>query len=363
MKHGLYVEVEPVILKFLREKGVHIFYFCGGRGIGKTYGALDFCRKLAYGEIKLDEKQERNKFLYIRRTGVEAQSVSRPEASPFKAYNTNEGYNINAEFSGKLGFGTFFSLDKDENGELTIRREIGYCAALSTFANLRGVDFSDVNFILYDECIPENKNKHPLKDEGFLFLNMLETINRNRIIEGREEVVVCLLSNAIDLGADFLSQLQLTPILNSMIFKNQQKYTDVNRSLHIEKYKDHKVSKLKEQSAIYKFSEPLGFKEASLSGDFVANDLTVIKKVNLSEYTAFLSLENVCVYKHKSENLYYISQVMNHAEYTFRAYEKEKVRTIFYWLYKLLVIERKVFYDNFSTKVVFEDMINFKPLS
>ena len=84
--------------------------------------------------------------------------------------------------------------------------------------------------------------------------------------------------------------------------------------------------------------------------------------MNLTEYTAFLSVENICVYKHKSDTEYYISQTMNHAQYVFKAYEREKVRTVFYWLYKLLVVERKVFYDNFNTKVVFEAMIRYKPL-
>lgn len=355
MVHGLYVEVEPVIFKFCA-RGINFFYFCGGRGIGKTYGALDLCKKIGMGEVSIDSTVENQKFMYLRRTGVEAQSVSSPESCPFKSYNKNEGYAINADFTGKLGFGNFYF-----DAERT--KHIGYCAALSTFANLRGIDFSDVVFILYDECIPESKNKHPLKDEGFLFLNMLETVNRNRSIEGRQEVIVCMLSNPIDLGSPLLSQLNITPILNSMIFKNQDKYTEEKRSLHIEKYRDHIVSQKKQDSALYRFAASTGFNERSLSGDFVDNDLGLIKKVNLAEYKAYLALENLCVYQHKSNGTYYISQTMMPAEYQFRAYEREKFRTVFYWLYKILVVERKVFYDNYNTKVVFDAMINFKPLT
>lgn len=354
MKHGFYVEVEPVILKFLKDKDIHIFYFCGGRGTGKTYGALDMCRKIGVGELKLDDTVDDNKFLYLRRTRTEAETVASPEASPFKVYNRNEGYEITSDFSFKLGFGNFY-LDAEKT------KHIGYCAGLSTFSNLRGVDFSDVNFILYDECIPENKNKRPLKDEGYLFLNMLETINRNRAIEGKPEVVVCLLSNPIDLGSDLLAQLQLTGILNSMIFKNQEKYTDPNRSLHIEKYKDHKVSAEKAKSAIYRFGAGTGFNERALSGDFVDNDLELVKKVNLTEYFAYISLANIYVYQHKSNGTYHISQTANPAKYTFKENEKDKVRALFYWLYKILVIEHRVTYDNYLTKVNFEQMINYKP--
>lgn len=354
MIHGKYVEVKRTIERFL-PKGIHIYYFCGGRAIGKTYSSLDLCREIATGEFIIEPSQEQNKFLYLRRTGVEAQSVASLEACPFKKYNYNEGYNICADFSAKLGFGNFYI-----NPEST--ENIGYCAALSTFANLRGVDFSDVNLILYDEAIPENKNKHPLKDEGFLFLNMLETINRNRALEGMREVVVIILSNPIDLASPFLSQLQFTPILNSMIFKNQQSYTSYDRSLHIEKLVNHTVSEeKKDKSMLYKFAKGTGFVERATSGNFEDNDLTIIRKVNLCEYKPYMVLENICVYRHKSKELYYLSQKVVKAKYMFKAYEKEKVRKIFYWLYKLLVIERKVFYDDFSTKVVFEEMIKYKP--
>ena len=338
------------------EKGIYFYYFCGGRGIGKTYGALDMCRKIGTGELKFDSStEEPEKFLYLRRTGVEAQSVAAPESCPFKKYNKEEGYTICADFTSKLGFGKFYLTDEREE-------HIGYCAALSTFANLRGVDFSDVQFVLYDECIPENKNKHPLKDEGFLFLNMMETINRNRALEGKPEVIVCMLSNPIDLGSALLSQLNITPILNNMVFKGQDKCTEKERSLHIEKYVDHIVSQEKSNSALYKFAQSTGFNERSLSGDFLDNDLTLIKKVNLNDFTAYLSLENIYVYRHKSDGTYHISQIPQHPQYVFKAYEKEKFRTVFYWLYKLLVVERKVTYDNYNTKVVFEQMINYKPL-
>lgn len=356
MIHGYYVEVEPVILRFLRDKLVHIFYFCGGRGIGKTYGALDMCRKIGDGTLKLDPAFDGEKFLYLRRSGVEAQSVASPDSCPFKAYNRNEGTDIYAEFTSKLGFGQFYMRTAGEEP-----MQIGYCAALSTFANLRGVDFSDVTFILYDECIPESKNKRPLKDEGFLLLNMLETINRNRIMEGRQEIVLCMLSNPIDLGSDLLSQLQLTPILNNMIMRNQEKYTDTKRSLHIEKLTDVKVSEDKKASMLYQFAGDTGFTDRSLSGDFLDNDLELVKQVNLTEYVCELSLENIYIYKHKSKEEWFISTSRNTPRLSFKVYEREKFRTAFYWRYKLLVAERRVFYDNYATRTVFDQMIKYKP--
>lgn len=356
MIHGLYVEVEPVIQRFLKQ-GVNVFYFFGGRGIGKTFSALDMCRRIGTGDLDLDGSGQKSKFLYLRRTGVEAKSCAVNRTNPFKKYNRSEGFRICADFNADIGAGNFYLSEEDDE-------PIGYCSALSTFANLRGVDFTDVTFILYDECIPENKNKHPLKDEGFLLLNMLETVNRNRALENLGEVVLCMLSNSIDLGSPFLSQLRITPILNSMIFKHQTKYTDRTRSLHIEQYEDHPVAKMKEQeSVVYKFAKGTGFTERSLSGRFIDNDLTQIKKVDLRDYIPFLTVENVTVYQHKSEELWYISKVVTPAKYTLKAFERDKLKAIFYWKYKLLVLNRIVLYDDYATKVVFDEMIKFKPIN
>ena len=117
----------------------------------------------------------------------------------------------------------------------------------------------------------------------------------------------------------------------------------------------------KAKSAIYRFGVGTGFNERALSGDFVDNDLELIKKVNLTEYFAYISLANIYVYQHKSNGTYHISQTANPAKYTFKENEKDKVRALFYWLYKILVIEHRVTYDNYLTKVNFEQMINYKP--
>ena len=66
--------------------------------------------------------------------------------------------------------------------------------ALSTFGNLRGVDFSDVDMIFFDEFVPQ-KNARPIKAEAEAFFNLYETVNRNRELDGRPPVRVLMLSN------------------------------------------------------------------------------------------------------------------------------------------------------------------------
>lgn len=354
MIHGKFVEVEPVILRYLKEMDIHIFYECGGRGIGKTYGAMDMCYRIGTKQLILDPSEYATKFLYLRRTEVEAQSIASPAMNPFKTYNQNERVKVYGDFNKAIGVGHFY--DGEDN-------EIGYGAALSTFSKLRGVDFSDVIFVLYDECIPESKKKrNDIKDEGYLLLNLIETINRNRALTGQPEIVLCMLSNPIDLGSVLLSQLGFTAILNNMIFANQQKYTDVSRSLHIDRYENHVVSQEKaSKSMLYKFSRGLDFNEQTIEGKFSQNDLTCIRKnMPMTEYTPLFTLENVCVYKHKSNGTWYVSTRMSKCRWNFKAFHKEALRESFYWAYKNHVISETVFYDNYQTRTVFNAMIGYK---
>ena len=358
-----YIEVGPVIDRFYK-KGIYIYYICGGRGIGKSYSAYDLCRKIGEGTFAFDPDEKQNKFMYLRRTAVEAESVASPEGNAFKKYNQTEGVKIIADYSQKLGFGNWYlrSSVELENGETEeYDKHIGYIASVSTFANLRGVDFSDVQFILFDECIPESRYKAPIKREGFLLLNIFETINRNRELLGKPACVLCMISNPIDLSNAMLSQLNLTPVLSSMILKGQQRYTDRNRHMHIEKLTDHRISQEKKNTVLYQFAKGTGFDDESLSGDFVGNDLSIIKKPVLSEYNPIVTIEDVVtLYEHKSNGSYHISTSISKAKYHLKVHEKERIKSLFYWKYKLLILDNAVTFDNYSTKVVLEQLINYK---
>lgn len=346
-----YFICEKMLVKFIY-KGICFFYVCGGRGIGKTYSALDFCLKLYNGDIVIDPELEHQRFIYLRRTVVQARASSMPSTNPFKKYNKNEGTNICADFNSTYGYGEFY-LDSEKT------ETIGYACALSTFQNLRGVDYSDIVFILYDECLTEDGSSSRFRNEGNTLMNLYETVNRNRILEGKPEVVMLLLSNPIDLASDLLAQLNFTKILGSMILKGQQRYTAYERSLHIEKLKDHAISEQKAQGALYKFA-PSSFTEQSLSGEFTENDMSIVEKVNLQEYFALISIEIITVYRHKSKEQYHISSSVQQGKYNMQIVEKEQLRDIFYFKYKLLVINRIVTYDSFQTKQVFESLIRYK---
>lgn len=335
-----YVIVGDVLRRYIPQ-GIKVFYFCGGRGIGKTYSALDYIYR---------EAKRGNKFLYLRRTEVEAIRVCSPDTTAFKKYNTNERLEITGKYTSKENSGRFY-----EGGEF-----LGYCSALSTFANCRGIDYSDVSIILYDECVPESKNKRPLKDEGYLLLNALETINRNRIIDGDEETVLIMLSNAIDLGNPLIAQLNLTQPLTRMTIQRRQSFTDKERLLHIEQYEDLKVSESKRQGMVYRLGIGTGFNERALSGKFLDNDYGLLaEKVRLQDFVPLVTFGEITIWSHKSKDLHWVSSQPVQAKYNFKSSDYEAARKLYYSPYRLHLAKRTIRFDSFATKTVLESMLHY----
>ena len=157
-------------------EGYPFNFVCGGRGTGKTYDALRMARK------------NNRKFILLRRTQTQADTISNPKFSVFKPLNDDEGWNIQPE---KVGDHLKAFVDEDEN-------IIGYVFALSTLSNMRGFDASDVELIIYDEFIPE-KHERPIKNEAEALWNAYETINRNRELKGQAPVQHLCLANANDI--------------------------------------------------------------------------------------------------------------------------------------------------------------------
>ena len=140
----------------------------GGRGIGKTYSALDYVMKLQVP------------FIYMRNTDVQIKECVTAFGNPFKRWNTDHGRNV------------YFKSEKShsliyEETEEAVTLPIGYAVPLSTFENLRGVDLSDVKIVLFDEFIERRRLSF---NQFESFQNFYETVNRNRELLGEDPLQV-----------------------------------------------------------------------------------------------------------------------------------------------------------------------------
>lgn len=269
-------------------------FIIGGRGTGKTYGAL-------YWSLK-----ERKKFLFMRRLQKEADIISRDELSPFKVYGEEFGGAVLCRPVSKYIAGVYFSVKDDDGNAIPSGAPVGYVCALSSIANLRGFDTSDIECIIFDEFIPE-KSSTKQKYLGDALLNAYETINRNRELFGKDPVKMFALANSNDLGNDVFISLGIVPIVERMNRKRQEFYQDMKRGITIIMLTQSKISEKKRKTALYKLTTGTEFHKMSLDNDFAYDDRFNIKSRPIQEYKPLFAWGGIVCYEHKSRAEFYVT--------------------------------------------------------
>lgn len=262
-------------------------FVVGGRGTGKTYGALQHV---------YDHKI---RFMLMRRTQAQCDLINKPEFNPFKALCEDRDLNIAVKSISKYNS---MMVEEDEESFSIL----GYTCALSTISNMRGFDASDVKLMIYDEFIPE-RHERQLKNEGSAFLNAYETINRNRELKGRDPLQVLCLANAFNIANALFLELGLVCICEKMKLKNQEFYINKDRGILICLLNDSVISQKKKDTALYRVSSG-SYADMALSNDFVYNDASDVRSLPLKEYRLICSVGEIHIYKHKSRSMYYISE-------------------------------------------------------
>ena len=273
-----------------------LYIFIGGRGTGKTYSTLK--------EFAIRAHTTRNRFIYLRRSEVELQNCCNPVSNPFKAINSDLGTNIQLRVVKDMA--VIEDMEDEENPEI-----IGYAGALSTFGKFRGMDFSDVEYIVFDEFINTNPMSK-MKNEFTLLMNAIETVNRNRefnkdgTVDNSRSVKVIMLSNANTLDDDILRTLNIPEIIRMMKVNDERIYTDDERGIYYEDLKNKNFTDMKQKTRLYKLTKGTSFYDMSVENDFTSDYFGDLKKLNYRELTPVCSYENLYFYKHKSKEIIYV---------------------------------------------------------
>ena len=305
-------------------------FIVGGRGIGKTYSCID-----------VGITQHENAFLYLRNTREQLAESCGDFGNPFKKWANDHKRDI------KLVAERNHAVIKEWKfaGQETVNYNIGAGANLSTFSNMRGVDLSNINFIMFDEFI---ENRTLSFDQYSAFLHMYETVNRNREIEGLPPTICVLLSNAQRLGNPILRGFNLIPVIENMQKNGQRSYADGPIRIELP-FSD--VSEEKRQTALYQAANNSKFNSEALDNNFINDSFTNVKKVNINEYTPMVCIDDIYIYKHKSEVLYYACSIPANI----RKYTSRDNFLIFYKLFgfqlKLAIGSDKVYFSDYATKV------------
>ena len=259
-----------------------LYLFIGGRGIGKTYSVLK-------GNIEDD-----NYIMYVRRTETELKNRCKPDFNPYITINRDIGTNIEVHRQGD----SFIIAD----GE----KKIGVAGALTTFGKFRGSDFSNVDYIIFDEFIRTNRYK--ISDEETAFFNMIETVQRNREILGQKSIKVILLSNANTIDNAIIKSLKLGEIIHQMKKTSTEVWTDSERGIYPQLISNNNdISRAKAQTALYKLTKGTEFYDMSIGNEFVEDSFDDVKKVNYRELMPIVAYDNIYFYKVKNKDILYCS--------------------------------------------------------
>lgn len=264
-----------------RLKKSPFIFIIGSRRTGKTYGVSKYL---------LDNKRF---FMYVRRTTGELELSMSERQFSFKNM-VHEGYNLHPEKNGKYTYEI-----KDEENTL------GIATSLTLVSKMRGYDASEVTDIMFDEFIPE-KHVNKINHEGDAVLNMYETINSNRELEGQEPVRLWMLSNSNNLNSDILTAFGIRPKIEQMM-KREQEYSEY-RNMTLVLAMNSPISERKRNTALYQAINDNQFKAMALENSFSYNDFSNIGKRNVIEYIPRCRIGKYVIMDHKANGTTYIME-------------------------------------------------------
>ena len=312
-------------------------FIVGGRGIGKSYSAIDTCITKYKGQ-----------FLYLRNTAVQLKESCNSFGNPFKKWARDHNRDIMMKMESEHAVVYEYTGEGDDR-EKTI---IGYGAALSTFDNLRGVDLSDVNFVMFDEFIEKRTLQF---DQYTTYKGMYETVNRNRELEGEPPLYVVLLSNAQRLGNPILRGYDLIPVIESMQRSGQRVASVGNKRIELP---FSEITELKRNTALYQ-GENDKYTDEALNNNFANDSFTGVKKVSLNEYSPICSIDDIYIYRHKSDSTFYACATPAKGVHNYRSRDHLIVFNRLYGLkLKLAYGSDKILFSDYATKVDLMTILN-----
>lgn len=310
-----------------------MYMFIGGRGVGKTYSALrGIIEKGVY-------------FMYIRRTDTELKNSAKLETNPFNRLNFDYGYNIEMKAA------------EDSYNIIKDGVVIGIAGAVSTFGKFRGRDYSKVKYIIFDEFIPKAGHSK-IKEERTLFFDMIETVNRNRELDGEPPVKIIMLSNANTIDCDIIRVLKLGDIIRQMKLQKIEVYQDPERDLYLHLLKPGEIRNLKSKTALYKLTKGTAFYDMAIENEFTVDNFDDVKRISAGKLVPLVAYDNIYFYTIKDQDSIYITyrkadvQDRYNLE-TFTAFKRD-----YGLLLEQYFINGKVWYYNYDIKLDVKNLFN-----
>lgn len=342
MSSKLYNDKGYVNIPWIRSLGLPLNFIWGGRATGKTFGALEDVRK---NEIP---------FMFLRRTQAQIDLINKPEFNPYKSVcRLHTDWDVGTSPITKYNSG-FYNMKLDGERSVPEGTPIGYTGAVSTFANLRGFDASDVEIVIYDEFIPE-RHERPLKHEAEAFLNALETIGRNRELNGGKPLQALCLANANNLANPLFIYLGLVRKATDMERKGQEVCIMRERGIGMFNLCNSPISGAKRDTTLYRITSGSEFETMAIDNKFT-DERGRIRSAPLREYRPLVAIGEICVYEHKSDGDMYISGHISGSPQTFTtgSSDLQRVRKLYGYLWQQYLFNA-IEFEDIECEILFKE--------
>lgn len=329
----IYLESGWVNWDYIMRQEESIISVVGARGTGKTYGLFKWLI------------ENKKKFIYLRRLKSQLEECRKDAGNPFKKLNVDMGINIRPF---PLGGSVSFNYDEKAGDTAAIG------VALSVVANIRGVDYSDFDYIVFDEFISSD-GERPIKNEFQAFLNFYETVNRNRELEGKPAVKCLMLGNANKISNPYFSGWHCMKRVLRMISGGQMVWRADDKTRMIILLLESPISQRKQSTVLYRNANA-DFIEMALDNAF-RTDETTIKSEPLKEFVHIVSVGEIGIYKHKSERRYYVSGTVCKQPYYDAFGISLKMFQLDYYMFRVYyMVNKTVGFESFECELLFREL-------
>ena len=326
-------------------KNLNIFF--GGRGIGKTFSILKHRCQDAISDPN-------KKFIWLRDSGEVVKKIAAGNSltRPIELSDPLFPHIVIERISGNY----CFVVTSEDNDNKVV---IGYLMALSTFHNARGISYEDVSCIVWDEFIPE-EGTIVKKNQGAIFLNMYESVCRNREFDGLDPVRIIFLSNTNDIYSDVLADLGVSSIIEQMQYDRQTNYEDNDILIRFLSSKE--FYEKKKDTFIYRINQNNKFQSMALDNNF-NNSMQLIKRtVNLKGSKGLFTLDMAYTLIELPDQTLYFKKCCwkNLINYDMdNDQEAILFRMIFYDKLRLIYISGNMYFDSIYTQRKILDYARF----
>ena len=261
------------------------------RGPGKTYSYLRYM------------VASNTKFIYMKRTNDDIDLLCQKgykgdssfDPSPFKPINRDFGCNIKP-YKLREGLAGFYEFNENDEPSGEIK---GYCLSMNASIKYKGFDFSECDYICFDEFIPK-KGQIVKHSEGAMLLDFYMTVCRDRVKRGRGDLKLVLLANADDIAAPIINELEIMDYI--AVMNNLKIHTNYlqEKGIFLKHIDSALIDNDFNKMGIYKAMANTAWGDVAFGGSFAYNDFSNVAKSNLKGYKPLIHI----IYKRKDIYIY-----------------------------------------------------------